>query len=110
MHGRQPVLPVDIQYGTAEPHKSASLTEYATKLDQRLSSAFGLASKTSGVHHKKQKQLYDKKAHGDSYAVGDLVWVLNPKVPRNSSKKLFHPWNGPFTIVKQLSECTYRIQ
>ena len=55
MHGRQPVLPVDIQYGTAEPHKSASLTEYANK---RLSSAFGLASKISGVHHKKQKQLY----------------------------------------------------
>ena len=110
MHGRQPVLPVDVQYGTTQPHQSASLTEYATKLDQRLSSAFELASKTSGVHHKKQKQYYDKTTHGDSYAVGDLVWVLNPKVPRNSSKKLFHPWNGPFRVVKKLSECTYRIQ
>ena len=54
MHGRQPVLPVDVQYGITQPHQSASLTEYATKLDQRLSSAFELASKVSGVHHKKQ--------------------------------------------------------
>jgi len=42
--------------------------------------------------------------------VGELVWVLNPKVPKNSSKKLFHPWNGPFRVIKKLSECTYRIQ
>ena len=31
-------------------------------------------------------------------------------MPRNSSKKLFHSWNGPFRVVKTLSECTYRIQ
>ena len=31
-------------------------------------------------------------------------------MPRNSSKKLFHPWHGPFRVVKKLSECTYRIQ
>jgi len=60
-------------------HQSTSLTEYAAK---QLSSAFELASKTSGVHtdHDKQKQRYDKKAHGDSYVVGDLVWLLNPKI------------------------------
>ena len=47
MHGRQPVLPVDIQYGTTQSHQSTSLTEYAAKLDQRLSSAFELANRTS---------------------------------------------------------------
>ena len=75
MHGRQPVLPVDVQYGTAQPHQSTSLTKYVAKLDQQLSSAFKLASKTSGVQHEKQKQYYDRKTRGDSYTVGDLVWV-----------------------------------
>jgi len=28
MHGRQPVLPVDIQYGIVQPYQSTSLTEY----------------------------------------------------------------------------------
>jgi len=81
MHGSQPVLPVDIQYGIVQPHQSTALTEYAAKLEQQLSSALELASKTSGVHHGKQKQRYDKKAHGDSYVVGDLVWLLKLKVP-----------------------------
>ena len=64
----------------AQPHQSTSLTEYAVKLEQQLSSAFELASKT----YKKQKQCYDKKVHGDLYVVGNLVWVLNPKVTRRS--------------------------
>ena len=35
---------------------------------------------------------------------------LNQKVPKNTSKKLFHPWTGPFKVLKKLSECTYWIQ
>jgi len=73
MHGRQLVLPIDIQYGIVQPHQSTSLTEYAAKLDQQISSTFKLARKTSEVHHDKQKLHYNKKAHGDAYAVGDLV-------------------------------------
>ena len=79
IHGHQPVLPVDAHYGTAQPHQSESLTEYVVKLDKQLSFAFELASRTSGVHHEKQKQYYNKKAHGDAYTADDLVRVLNPK-------------------------------
>jgi len=39
-----------------------------------------------------------------------FVWLLNPKVPTISSKKLFHPWTGLFKALKKLSECTYREQ
>ena len=35
---------------------------------------------------------------GDSYEPGELVWLLNPKVPKNTSKKPFHPWTGPFKM------------
>ena len=89
MYGRQPVLPVDIQYGTAQSHQPTSLNEYAAELDQRLKSAFELVHRTTGIQHERQKQYYDRKVHGESYAVGDLVWVLNPKVPKNSSKSCF---------------------
>ena len=110
MFGRQPVLPIDVQYGTTQPHQQPSVNEYAAELDQRLTSAFELARRTSGIQHERQKQYYDTKTHGESHAVGDLVWLHNPKVPKNSSKKLFHPWTGPFKVVKKLSEYTYRIQ
>ena len=36
--------------------------------------------------------------------------VFNPKVPKNNHRKLFHPWTGPFKVLKQLSDCTYRVQ
>jgi len=69
-----------------------------------------LAQTTAGISHDRQKLYYDRKVFGDPYAPGELVWLLNPKVPKNTSKNLFHPWTGPFKMLKKLSECTYRIQ
>ena len=33
----------------------------------------------------------------------------NSPVPPGQSKKLHHPWSGPFEIVKRLTDATYRI-
>jgi len=109
MYGRQATLPVDIQFGTMH-NKHQSTNEYVAELERRLTSAYELAHKTAGISHNRQKLYYDRNVHGDSYEPGELVWLLNPKVPKNTSKKLFHPWTGPFKVLKKLSECTYRIQ
>ena len=50
---------------------------------------------------------YNKKVFGGLYALGELVYLLNPKVPKSTIKKLFHPWTGPFKVLKKLSECSY---
>jgi len=39
-----------------------------------------------------------------------MVWLFNTAIPRGQHKKFHQPWSGPYTIVKQLSESTYRIQ
>ena len=59
---------------------------------------------------KHQSDLYNQKVHGSPYIVGDHVWVLFPQTPRGKSKKLYRPWNGPFVVVKKLSDVTYRMQ
>jgi len=110
MYGRQAILPIDLQYSTVEVNQHQSTNEYATKLHQRLTAAFELARTTAGISHERQKLYYDQKTHGDLYRPGDLVWLLSPKVPKNSSKKLFHPWTGPFKVLKKLSDSTYRVQ
>ena len=69
--------------------------------------------KTGNSQHQWQKNTtykYDKKLHSDPYAGRNLVWVLNPKVPKNNQWKLFYPWTEPFKVLKQLFECTYRVQ
>ena len=115
MHGWQPVLPVDIQYGlygTIQSHQLTSLTEYTAKLDQQLLSAFELANiglLECTMNSRNSTMTRKLMVVHIIIIVGDLVWVLNLKVPRNSGKKLFHPWKGSFRIVKKLSECTYRI-
>ena len=55
----------------------------------------------------RHKQFYDKQVHGEPYKVGDLVWLFSPAVPPGKSRKLHHPWSGPFKIIKHISDATY---
>ena len=57
-----------------------------------------------------QKDLHDKRAHGKLYNIGDYVWLHSPVVPRGGSRKLHHPWTGPYKVITKLSDVTYRIQ
>ena len=109
MFGRQARLPVDVMYGNT-PTDSQSPSEYAVNLKKQLTAAYETVRNTCKSQHERQKELYDRKIPGDPYMAGDWVWVLNPKVPKNSTRKLFHPWQGPYKIVKKISECVYRIQ
>ena len=109
MFGRQARLPVDVMFGSP-PTDSKSPSEYAVSLKKQLTSAYETVRRTCKTQHDRQKELYDKKIHGNPFVAGDWVWVLNPKVPKNSTKKLFHPWQGPYKVVKQISEGVYRIQ
>ena len=61
----------------------------------------------------RQKAYYDRKIHGEKFNTGDLVWLWNPAVPRKEGyncKKLHRVWQGPFEVIKRLSDDTYRIQ
>jgi len=57
-----------------------------------------------------QKILYDEKIHGKPYKAGDWVWLHPPVVSSGSSWKLYCPWKGLYSIVKKISDATYRIQ
>ena len=109
MFGRQARLPVDIMFGTSKP-QSQSPNEYAATLKKQLTSAFDMAHKQMGRQHMRQKEFYDKKLHGQPYQKGDLVWLHSPVVKRGQHRKLHHPWTGPYQVLKQISEATYRIK
>lgn len=38
------------------------------------------------------------------------MWLHVPFVPKGKSKKLYSPWQGPFRVVKVLSNLVYRIE
>ena len=111
MFGRQARLPVDIIYGTGAPEEeSTDVGTYVASLKRRMSEAFEIVRRNVSKHHQHQKTLYDEKLHGKPYRPGDWVWLHSPVIPRGSCRKLHRPWKGPYTIVKKISDSTYRVQ
>ena len=91
-------MPVDLMYGSS-PTDMQSPNTYAVALQKQLISAYDTVLKTQ---HQHKKEHYDKKMHGNPYVIGDWVWLLNPKVPKNNSKKLFHPWQEPYKVIRKI--------
>ena len=108
MFGRQVRLPIDIMFGNS-PVVTSSPSVYATKLQQSLTTAYDQVRNKMDATFQRHKQFYDQKVHGRPFTVGDLVWLYSPVVPTGQAKKLYHPWTGPYEVVKKLSDATYRI-
>jgi hypothetical protein len=54
--------------------------------------------------------LYDQRIHGEPYRTKEYVWLHSTVLPGGTNKKLYHPWTGPFVVVKKLLDAVYRIQ
>ena len=83
---------------------------YASKLKAVFNEAYDRARSISATSQRRQKDLYDCRVHGKQFAVGDMVWLHSALVPRGKSRKLHHPWTGPWQVVKKLSDAVYRLQ
>ena len=109
MFGREARLPIDIAYGTKLPVQ-VSTGDYATQMKNSLEDAYANVRMNLDASHRTQSELYNKKIHGKPYAIGDLVWLHNPAVPPGESRKLYHPWTGPFRVQEKMSDADYRIK
>ena len=110
MFGREARLPIDVMFGPPPGEESTSSSQYAFLLRQRLESAYHRVRTQLALQQRRQKTLYDRKVAGHSYSVGDHVWLHCPAVTRGNSRKLHRPWQGPYKIVKVITDVLYRIQ
>ena len=62
------------------------------------------------VVQQQQKTLYDYEKKGAPYSVGDILWLHVSTVPRGVLRKFHRPWQGPYKVVKIISDVVYRIQ
>ena len=112
MLGRQTEVPIDIVIGAPPRNEDelVGLPAYVQNLKDRLEYTHDYVRKSSAIATETQKRSYDHRATKHSYSVGDAVWLHTQTRKRGVSPKLTRPWQGPFTIIKQLSDVTYRIQ
>ena len=109
MFGREARLPIDIAYGTKQPVQ-ISTGNYATQMKHSLEDAYAEVRDNLNAAHRTQSELYNKKTHGKPYATDDLVWLHNPTVPPGESRKLYHPWTGPYKVLEKISDADYCIK
>lgn len=110
MFGRRARIPVDLLYRTGELGECVSVNSYVSKQSEILQEAYYQVQNRMGLQQDRQKEVYDRRRHGEPFKEGDRVMLYSPVVPRGRSKKLHCPWSGPFKVLKKLSEVTYRIR
>ena len=76
MFGREPNLPIDIEFGVRTPDLIATSTQnYVEKLEKRLAWAFKKAQQVNEQEKKRNKRNYDKKVRCSKLEIGDRVLV-----------------------------------
>eukprot|EP00731_Ephydatia_muelleri_P021513 Em0014g104a len=91
-------------------HLPTETNEYVQDMRFRLEQAYQQVRDRLNLQQRRQKALYDRGTHGSMYAVGDLVWLHRPAVPRGKSPKLHRYWQGPYSVVKLLGKVLLQIQ
>jgi hypothetical protein len=111
MLGREAELPIDIVMGHPEEGvKEGNQHEYVDKMKEKMTWVHDMARESIQLKSDHQKRNYDLRAKPLRFEVGDAVWLHNPARKKGVSPKLSRPWEGPFKVVKRLSDVTYRIQ
>jgi len=111
MLGREVALPVDIVLGRPPGERDSQLSsDYVQDLNDKLEAVHQVARNKIKIRSDHQKKHYDLRVHGQKYDRGQFVWLHNPVRKVGISPKLVRSWEGPFLVVKRLSDVTYRIQ
>eukprot|EP00731_Ephydatia_muelleri_P033524 Em0031g32a len=111
MFGRQATIPIDLMF-PLDKEQQKEVPEYVHQLREGLLAAYSLVRERCNTEHKRQKAIYDRKAHGGPFNKGDHVWLFLPAVPPGRCKKFHHryPWKGPFIVMDKLGNTTYKIK
>ena len=109
MLGREVSLPVDLVTECPRVQNSTH-TDFAEKLRSDMQQAHDRARECLGKSARRQKRNYDRRASEHGLKEGQLVWLFNPARKKHLSPKLQLRWEGPWLIVKRLSDVTVRIQ
>ena len=104
LHGRHPLLPIDIKFGVFVPELSEVITyKYVQELKKRLENAFQKANAFCEKEAIRSKQHFDRTVRCSKLLSGDLVLVK--KKGFTSKHKIADKWETkPYEIVSQRSD------
>lgn len=105
--GREPIKPIDL-ITNQRPVESSKDNELVTDLE-KIEAARILARKLIKQSQQSAKVRYDKGRSLPSYKINDLVLRKRQSYVIGESRKFYMPWQGPFKIIRILSDVNYQI-
>ena len=111
MLGRSIRLPIDLMLGpTPVEDTGETSTEYASRLTSKMENIHKYAREHLDLESRRQKRTYDVRLYHKPYSRGDTVWLHNKRRKKGRSPKLSRSWEGPYLVLKALSDLVYSIQ
>ena len=111
LFGREASMPTNLVYGDPEhrDHQHWLTHDWAKEIRERCSKAMAHAQKNMDKVIIRARQRYYNKVDGKPLEEHDLVWLITPRVPLGTSKKLHSPWTGPWKILEKISDVLFSI-
>ncbi|BHF76419.1 hypothetical protein SprV_0501951700 [Sparganum proliferum] len=103
MYGREVRLPLDTSCPLPLP-SSEPPHEFVRNLRANLYRTHELARIYLSTAHQRQKEYYDRRAHGAPYKPGDKVFWFQDRLPPGSADRFSTHWIGSFVVVEVSSE------
>jgi len=111
--GRELRLPLDLLRGSPpELHDQEVQTVegYIRNLKDKMEEIHSNVREKLSLKSSQVKIRYDRKARQVLFEEGQKVWLFNPRRFKGRAPKLQGNWEGPFSVVKKLSDVVYCIQ
>jgi len=107
--GRSPMGPLDLLLGrNPNPENNSNCyVAYVEWVKEAMTKSFEFARDKMRASVEYQTQYYNVKSKEINFEPGNWVWYYN--VPQ-SKAKLGKGWEGPYLILRKLSDVTYEIQ
>ena len=97
-------------YPSPNDHLPSSINEFVSARKLAFQKAYESTRSTLNQNQKRRNSLYNRKVHGPLYQEGQKVLLHSPVVPVGKSPKFFCPWKGPYVIIQDINDVTYRIE
>jgi len=106
--GQEMQAPIDVAIQPEET-RPTSIQQYLDNLVTTMTEAEQLAQANCREAQDRYKAGHDKTAKVPKFRVGDQVLLHSPKVPQGQSTKLHRKWKGPYIIVEEGPNFTYKL-
>ena len=104
---REAQYPIDLFVPKSPGDPRLNLGENAEELNERFYEIHREAQMTMGTEHRREREYFNRKVHGEPFKIGDLVCLFEPN--KAKSRNFYLPWYCPFEVLSRTSEVTYMI-